>query len=175
MRHATSHDCVDSAAQRGTASAARSGRTERREKMIELEYLKRTPNGLLRRQLLECADGWRLSNFELASAGPASLRDYDGGWGSTGRLYATREAAERALARNGWTIAAEYVDPGQEGRTRKNKTRAQRLADGIVEISVYLTREQRDALDAAAKIQGISRNRLVANWADSMASKKRSG
>ena len=143
--------------------------------MIEIEYLKRTPNGLLRRQLLECHDGWRLSNFELASAGPASLRDYDGGWGSTGRLYATLEAAERALARNGWTIATEYQDPGQEGRTRKNKTRAQRLADGIVEISVYLTRDQRDALDKAAKTQGISRNRLVTNLVYSMAEKKRSG
>lgn len=142
--------------------------------MLEIEYLKRTENGLLRRQLLECADGWRLSNFELASAGPASLRDYDGGWQSTGRLYATRETAERAMVRNGWTIAAEYVDPGQEGRTKKNKTRAQRLAVGIVEISVYLTREQRDALDDTAKSQGISRNRLVVSWADSMVEKKRS-
>ena len=143
--------------------------------MLEIEYLKRTENVLLRRQLLEYADGWRLSNFELASAGPASLRDYDGGWGSTGRLYATREAAERALARNGWTIATEYQDPGQEGRTRKNKTRAQRLADGIVEVSVQATRDQREALDALAKSLGISRSRLVAGWIDSLVEKKRSG
>ena len=143
--------------------------------MLEIEYLKRTENVLLRRQLLEYADGWRLSNFELASAGPASLRDYDGGWGSTGRLYATRAAAERALARNEWTLASEYADPGQESRTRKNRTRAQRLADGIVEVSVQVTRDQREALDALAKSLGISRSRLVAGWIDSLVEKKRSG
>lgn len=143
--------------------------------MTEIDYLKRTENGLLRRQLLECSDGgWVLSHAEVASASPASLRGYAGGWAlGSGKVYTTRKAAEANLARNGWTIAAEYRDPGQETRTLKNKSSAQKIAQGLARVEVWIDRSLRDRIVNEAKSQGISIAKLVAEWASSLGLEKK--
>ena len=142
--------------------------------MIEIDYLKRTESGLLRRQLLETEGGWALSHAEVASASPASLRGYAGGWAlGSGKVYTTRKAAEANLARNGWTIAAEYRDPGQETRTLKNKSSAQKIAQGLARVEVWIDRSLRDRIVNEAKSQGISIAKLVAEWASSLGIEKK--
>ena len=74
--------------------------------MIEIEYTRPSlscPSTILRRQLLQVPDGWTLSAVEIVGVGPTSLRGYSGGWQFPSRVYRTRGAAERAMARNGWS------------------------------------------------------------------------
>ena len=50
----------------------------------------------------------------------------------------------------------------------RNRTRAERAAVGIVDLSVSIRAELRDAIDTEAAAQGLSRAGLVAKWAQSL-------
>lgn len=50
----------------------------------------------------------------------------------------------------------------------RNRTRAERAAIGIVDLSVSIRAELRDAIDAEAAAQGLSRAGLVTKWAQSL-------
>lgn len=54
----------------------------------------------------------------------------------------------------------------------RNRTRAERAAVGIVDLSVSIRAELRDAIDAEAEAQGMSRAGLVAKWAEVLAKKQ---
>jgi len=51
----------------------------------------------------------------------------------------------------------------------RNRTRAQRLAAGLVAVEVAITPEQRSSLDAEAARLGLSRAALIARIADNLA------
>ena len=50
----------------------------------------------------------------------------------------------------------------------RNRTRAERAAVGIVDLSVSIRAELREAIDAEAAAQGLSRAGLVTKWAQSL-------
>ena len=54
----------------------------------------------------------------------------------------------------------------------RNRTRAERAAAGIVDLSVSIRAELRDAIDAEAAAQGLSRAGLIAKWAQSIDKKR---
>lgn len=133
--------------------------------MLEINYYKSSSTGRnLRRQLLEVADGWTLSNAVEVGQGPESLRGYEGGWQFGSKVYPTRKAAERNLRQNRWHLPGETPAP----RNLPRAERAERAA-GLVRVDVAVTVEQRDALDAEASRLGLSRTSLVAKYADSLA------
>ena len=53
----------------------------------------------------------------------------------------------------------------------RNRTRAERAALGLVDLSVSLPVHLRDAIDIEAQAQGVSRAALVAKWAKKLAKK----
>lgn len=137
--------------------------------MIEINYYKTSQTGReLRRQLLETAEGWTLSNAIEVGQGPDSLRGYEGGWQFSDTVYPTRAAAEKNLRQNRWHLEGEE----QPAEASRNRTRAARAASGAVSVEVQLTSEQRDALDAEARRLGISRTALVSKYADSLAKRR---
>ncbi len=54
----------------------------------------------------------------------------------------------------------------------RNRTRAERAAAGIVDLSVSIRSELRDAIDTEAAAQGLSRAGLIAKWAQSIDKKR---
>lgn len=53
----------------------------------------------------------------------------------------------------------------------RNRTRAERAALGLVDLSVSLPVHLRDAIDLEARALGVSRAALVAKWAEKLAKK----
>ena len=136
--------------------------------MLEIEYYRTSSTGRqLRRQLLQIADGWTISNGEEVGTGPASLRGYDGGWHWGDTVFATRKAAERNLAQNRWHLEGQEPLPS----ATRNRPRASRT-DGLVGVEVRLTEVQRLAIDTEAERLGVSRTAAVAKWADLLAKKQ---
>jgi hypothetical protein len=136
--------------------------------MIEINYYKTSDSGRhLRRQLLQVAAGWTLSNAEVVGVGPESLRGYAGGWHWGDTVYPTRSEAESNLRQNRWHLEGE----AQVSEVSRNRSRASKRAAGLVSVEVALTPAQRTAIDAEADRLGLSRAATVAKWADSLAKK----
>lgn len=137
--------------------------------MIEINYFKTSDSGRnLRRQLLQVADGWTLSNAEVVGVGPESLRGYAGGWHLGDTVYPTRAEAERNLRQNRWHLEGEEQVP----EVSRNRSRAAKRAAGLATVEVALTPAQRAAIDTEADRLGLSRSATVAKWADSLAKKQ---
>jgi hypothetical protein len=99
-----------------SASDSRRHRENGRCSVIE-EYTRRSDNGrLLRIQVVAVSDGYMLTHAEELGRGPVDLRGYLGGWQlAPPRLYKTRDALQRRLDRNGWTL---HLKREAECRTR---------------------------------------------------------
>lgn len=54
----------------------------------------------------------------------------------------------------------------------RNRTRAERSAAGLVDLSVSIRAELRDAIDTEALTVGLSRAAFVAKWAERLAKKQ---
>lgn len=114
------------------------------------------PHPVLRRQIVEVAGGYTLTNAEEVGKGPDSLRGYAGGWEFPFRARPL-SAVERSLGDNGWS--REMPTPGAPPELRKRSgPRGQAIA---TKRSVRIPDEQWNRLGEIAAREGRDRNAIV--------------